>query len=417
MHKRMKTISAVVLVLALVLCLVYPAERVSADKLGQLQEELDKLESQKKETADKIAELESQLSSNATQIQEVAAQKALIDQEIFLMYEQIAAIDQQIQTLERMIADKQDALVKAQTRLSELSAKNKERIRAMEENGNLSYWSVLFKANSFADLLDRLNMIQEIAEADRQRLKEMNQAAQEVADARQELYEQKDAQEAVKAELTDAQKALEGKRADADALLSQLNAKGAEFQSLLAQSEDAQSELLDEIAKVEKEYDAEEYRQWLATSEPETTQPTSGGSTTVTPPASSGDWLVPINYDWFTSPFGYRWHPKSGVWKMHYGVDLAASTGTPIVASRSGVIRTTDYEEGGAGYYVSINHGDGYASIYMHMTHYIVSPGDYVSAGQVIGYCGSTGLSTGPHLHFGISYNGTYVNPADYIDI
>lgn len=417
MNKRIRTIIAFALVLVLAVSLIYPPERVSADKLGQLQEELDKLEVQKQEAADKIAELESQLDSNATQIKEVAAQKELIDQEIFLLYEQITAIDQQIETLELMIADKQDALVKAQTRLSELSAKNKERIRAMEENGNLSYWSVLFKANSFADLLDRLNMIQEIAEADRQRLKEMNQAAQEVADAKAQLQEQKDAQETVKAELTDAQKALESKRADADTLLAQLNAKGEEFQSLLAQSEDAQSELMDEIAKVEKEYDAEEYRQWLATSEPETTNPAPSGSTTVTPPESSSDWLVPINYNWFTSPFGYRWHPKTGVWKMHYGVDLAAPTGTPIVASRSGVVRTTDYEEGGAGYYVSINHGDGYASIYMHMTHYIVSPGDYVSAGQVIGYCGSTGLSTGPHLHFGISYNGTYVNPADYIDI
>lgn len=102
---------------------------------------------------------------------------------------------------------------------------------------------------------------------------------------------------------------------------------------------------------------------------------------------------------------------------MHYGVDLSAPEGTPIYATRSGYISWTGYEEGGAGNYVQINHGDGYKSIYMHMTHYIVEQGQYVEAGQVIGYCGSTGGSTGPHLHFGISYNGEYVNPVGYINI
>ena len=110
-----------------------------------------------------------------------------------------------------------------------------------------------------------------------------------------------------------------------------------------------------------------------------------------------------------------RVHPISGVYKMHEGVDLSAPQGTPIYAARSGKVTTTSFQAGGAGYYVSINHGDGFSSVYMHMTHYIVKPGDYVNAGQVIGYVGSTGGSTGPHLHFGISYNGKYVNPMNYI--
>ena len=97
------------------------------------------------------------------------------------------------------------------------------------------------------------------------------------------------------------------------------------------------------------------------------------------------------------------------------GIDMAAAQGTPIFATRAGYVSTAAYQEGGAGYYVSINHGDGYRSIYIHMTHYIVKKGEYVEAGQIIGYVGSTGGSTGPHLHFGISYNGQYVNPANYI--
>ena len=110
-----------------------------------------------------------------------------------------------------------------------------------------------------------------------------------------------------------------------------------------------------------------------------------------------------------------RVHPISGVNKMHEGGDLSAPQGTPIYAAKSGKVTTTSFQAGGAGYYVSINHGDGFSSVYMHMTHYIVKPGNYVSAGQVIGYVGSTCGSTGLHLHFGISYNGKYVNPMNYI--
>ena len=127
-------------------------------------------------------------------------------------------------------------------------------------------------------------------------------------------------------------------------------------------------------------------------------------------------WLVPISYTEFSSPFGYRINPIYADWRFHYGVDFGAPSGEPIYATRSGVVTTATYGSSG-GWYVIINHQDGYTSNYLHMTHYIVSPGQYVAAGEVIGYCGSTGDSTGPHLHFAIYYNGTAVNPADYIAI
>lgn len=99
---------------------------------------------------------------------------------------------------------------------------------------------------------------------------------------------------------------------------------------------------------------------------------------------------------------------------MHNGVDLPAPKGTPIYASRSGFVTIATYHNT-AGNYVKIDHQDGYSSVYMHMTHYVVEKGEYVNAGQLIGYVGSTGRSKGNHLHFGISYNGKYVNPMDYI--
>ena len=145
--------------------------------------------------------------------------------------------------------------------------------------------------------------------------------------------------------------------------------------------------------------------------EPEVTQPDPG------PETGEAVWRSPLTKpSWIVSPYGMRLHPKLGIWRMHHGVDLDGDLGDPIVAARSGVVSYATYEEYGGGNYIFINHGDGYSSTYMHMTHYIVKVGDIVSAGQVVGYMGSTGLSTGVHLHFGIYYNGESVNPADYVD-
>lgn len=139
----------------------------------------------------------------------------------------------------------------------------------------------------------------------------------------------------------------------------------------------------------------------------------SGGSSGSS--SSSSGWLYPLPYRVaVTSAYGYRVHPVTGAWSFHTGVDLGAAEGTPIYATRSGTVTTATYSDV-YGNYVTINHGDGYSSLYGHMTHYVVSAGEYVSQGEVIGYVGSTGWSTGPHLHFTIYYNGSTVNPMDYI--
>ncbi len=384
--------------------------RASAASSGAIKEQLNELEKDKEKIQAEIEALENQLSANMGEMEAVVAQKDLIDQEVFLLHEQVKNINEQISAYSVLIADKQDELVEAETKLAELNEKNKERIRAMEENGTLSYWSVLFQANSFSDLLDRLNIVQEIAAADNKRMQEMSAAAKVVAEAKAELETEKTALEENRTELAETEKTLEKKRAEADALLVDLVAKGQEFEDLIAQSEDEEAELLLQIAKKEKEYDKAKHEEWLATSVP---TPTYKPSTSI--PSSSG-WITPCSYVAFTSPFGYRYHPIGGNWKMHYGVDLAGPTGTPIYAAKSGRVAIASYN-GSAGYHVELIHENGFASVYMHMTHYVVSVGDYVSQGQVIGYMGSTGGSTGPHLHFGISYNGTYVNPADYINI
>ena len=257
-------------------------------------------------------------------------------------------------------------------------------------------------------------MVKEIAAADKRRLKELAKAAEEVTLAQEALATEKEALESTKEELDAAQASLAEKRAEADELLLQLIAKGEEYQKMLDESEELQEVLMAEIADLEAEYENAKYLEWLATYVPPTTYPSDDRTPSSNAPSSSG-WVAPLSYLNVTSPFGNRLHPILGYYRMHNGVDLAASRHQPIYAAKSGVVTVASYQEGGAGWYVSINHGDGYSSIYMHMTNYIVSVGQYVTAGQVIGYAGDSGLSKGVHLHFGISYNGTYVNPMDYI--
>lgn len=391
-----------------------------AARSDELKAQLDAMKAEKAEIDAKIQEIQGQITENNDEMRDMVAQKDLIDQEIFLLFQQEEVINGQIATYSLLIADKQEQLEDAETKFTELTERNKDRIQAMEEEGQLSYWSVLFEANSFSDLLDRFNMVQEIAAADKRRLQELSNAAEEVTAAKAALETEKLALEGSKEELAVTQAQLAEKRAEADVLLAELVNKGLEYEELMEQSEDEQAKLMQEIANKEDEYDQAKYQEWLATSVPTPNVPnapsydTSGS--TGTSDVGGVSWKVPINYTAFTSPFGYRIHPIYGYQKFHYGVDLAAPTGTPIYATRSGTVDTASYN-GSAGYYVQINHGDGFRSIYMHMTHYVVYSGQHVTQGQVIGYCGSTGGSTGPHLHFGISYNGSYVNPANYIRI
>ena len=405
-------VMAAIMLLSLILSLI--PTRVGAASSGEIRKQIAALKEEKKEIDAQLKDVKNQLKENNNEISSIVARKDTIDQEIQLLHQQMDNINHQVATYALLIADKQDELDDANYRLDDLNAKNKERLRAMEEDGAISYWAVIFKANSFSDLLDRISMVQEINAADQRRLKEISEVAQQVSTVQSELVREKAELDAVRKELDAAEVTMAEKRAEADKLLAELVARGEEFEALIDESEDLQSDLMKQIAQKEKDLKAQEYKEWLATYVP-TTRPSGTDTTPSTQAPSSSGWVKPLRSYTITSPFGMRVHPISGVYKMHEGVDLSAPQGTPIYAAKSGKVTTTSFQAGGAGYYVSINHGDGFSSVYMHMTHYIVKPGNYVSAGQVIGYVGSTGGSTGPHLHFGISYNGKYVNPMNYI--
>ncbi len=391
---------------------VLPA-KVYALSSDEIQKQIDELEEQNEQIQAQIDELEQQKQDNYSEMEEVVQEKSNIDEQIALLNAQIMVTEEQVSSYAVLIADKQAEYDEAQARFTELNEKNRERIRAMEENGAVSYWSVLFKANSFSDFLDRLNMIQEIAAADKRRLQEMNQAAAELSRAQEELILQKTALEQAKLGLDATKAVLDEKRQQSNSLLADLVARGEEYQQLLDEGEALLEEKLQELAEKEVEYTEALQREW---EEAHPSQPESSGGS-VDAPVSDGGWVVPCSYVYVSSPFNpNRVHPILGYARPHNGIDLAANLGNPVYATSSGTVTVADYEGGGAGNYVFINHGDGFSSVYMHMDYYIVSVGEYVSAGEVIGYVGTTGLSEGPHLHFGIAYNGSYVNPASYIN-
>lgn len=382
----------------------YAPARVEAASSKEIKEELDELKKEQDELKKQKKELNAQIKDNMSEMEKIVAQKDIVDQEVFLLHEQINNMNRQIQTYNLLIADKQKELDAARARYNDLSALYKDRIREMEMYGKLSYWSVLAQANSIGDLLDRVSMISEIQQADERRMKELDQAAKEVEQAQNLLTEEKAALELARAELDVTQAELMAKREEADAMLKVLIAKGEEFDALMEAAEAESEKLLAEIAKTEKEYNDAKKKEEEAARPP---KPPAG--------AASAGWHMPIAYyTRLSSPYGYRTHPVTGEKQsFHNGVDLASPEGTAILAARAGTVTKASYSSVN-GWYVTINHGDGFSTSYLHMTHYTVKVGQTVSAGQKIGECGSTGRSTGPHLHFTIYYEGGTVNPAQY---
>lgn len=399
-----------------VLCLMLPVFGYAASS-KEIREEINGLQKEAEALEEKQAELEAQLADNLEKIEDIVAQKNVIDQQIALLNQQIRNTTDRIAAQNQLIADDQDALDAAREQLALLRTASKARIRAMEEGGELSYWAVVFEAESFTDLLDRVNMIREIAEADRHRLDMLAAAALEVEEAQASLETEKKNLELVKAKLQEEQALLDEKGEEANKLLRELIRRGAEYEALLEEAEAEEQALLEKIAQKKDEFDKAKYQEWLATYVPPAPPAGSGGNTAGGNTGGTGNtsgWRSPLASYTLTSPFGMREHPITGEYKMHNGIDMAAPAGTPIYAAKGGQVSVAGYDSS-AGNYVQLAHGDGYRSVYMHMTSFAVRAGQYVAQGQLIGYVGNTGASKGNHLHFGISLNGSYVNPIGYI--
>lgn len=411
---RRRLVSIIALVLAAVMVLglflsIIPTIANAASS-ATIKKQLEALKEEAKQIKAEQKALKKQQNENTSATKDIVEQKLEIEAEIKLIHDEIDNINAQIQTYNVLIAEKQGELDEAVLQQRELSNRYSARIRAMEKSSNMSYWSVLFQSRSFAEFLSNLRMMEDIAKADEAMMAELDAAARAIEEAQVFLNMEKDGLNEQRAILKEAQAALDEKNAQADLLLDELNDKAHELGDLEQKYEALEDELTKDIAKKEKEYN-EAKKKEEAAQKPSNGGGSSGGGSA----GSTGGWAYPLpKRVKITSAYGYRYHPTTGKYSFHTGVDLAASKGTPIYAMRDGTV-TTASKTNVWGNYVVINHGDGYSSLYAHMTKYTVSYGQQVKKGQVIGYVGSTGWSTGAHLHLTIYYNGATVNPAKFL--
>ena len=419
MRSRNKFTRIVCIVLAVIMTLSLVTTAlivmVNAASSKEIEKELVDLRAQQAELKKQSDALKAEIDQNEAETQTLIEKKADIDRQMDMSRQTIENLNAQIQQYSLLIADKQAELETSLAEEAALNEQYKARLRTMEETGKVSYWSILFGASSFSDLLDKIDMIQEIAKSDQLMMDKMAAMSEKIAGERADLETQMDDLNAAKDELAVQQAELETQRAESDELLIQM---AKEYESMSAEYEDYEAmedALSEQIAKSETEYFnalSREEAARIAAAAKNNPASSSGSSG-----SGSGGFVFPLAYATkITDAYGYRIHPLSGTKKWHNGVDFAAGEGTAIYATKAGTVTSATYNEA-YGNMVTINHGDGYSSLYGHMTNYIVSVGDTVSAGQTIGYVGSTGWSTGPHLHFTIYYNGSDVNPLNYVSM
>ena len=364
-----------------------PVQAVTQADIDALQDDAEALTAQRKE-------LESQLADLADDKSQALARKNLLDSQIANTNAQIANVEAQIAQYDTLITQTQGELDQAEADEARQMEVFRQCVRAMEEGGTVSYWSVLFNAADFADLLGRLDAANEIMEFRQGVVDDLRALQVEIAGKKADLESQRAGQQEAKAQLETTRAELDRQRAEANALVVEIQSNESEYKDALDAIEAEEESIQAEIVRLSQE---------LAAANGE-----SGN-------AALGGYIWPVSSRRITSPFGNRNTGIPGASTNHKGVDIggvgynsevhAAKAGTVIVSQRS-----SSYGE-----YVVVSHGSGNTTLYAHMSSRKVSVGDYVAQGDVLGITGSTGISSGPHLHFEITENGSRVNPLNYL--
>lgn len=418
-QRKLTRLVCIILAVVMVLSLVAYALTlvVGAASSKEILKELEALRAEQSEIKAKSDALEASIEQNQSKTQTLVQQKADLDQQMEITRTTINNLHAQVQQYSLLIAEKQKELEAAQDAEAQLQEQYRTRLRSMEETGSVSYWSILFQASSFSDLLDRVDMIREIAKSDQLILEQLAEATAAVERERTELEQQRQELERTEQELNDQQTLQEQQREESNKMILQMQVEYAALSEDYKAAEAAEDELRETIKQTETAYfnalSKEEAAQIAAQNKANNNKanPNSAGAT------ATGGFLFPLAWsNGVTCAYGPRTHPIYGYQSNHTGVDLGSGMNTEIYATKSGTVTASSYGEAN-GYYLTINHGDGYSSLYAHMVSNEVSVGDYVTQGQVIGHVGLSGWTTGAHLHFEILYNGSNVNPMNYISL
>ena len=365
-----------------------PVQHAQAASTSQLKSRLAELKSARAEANAAVEALEGESEKYSEKI-------AALDYQIQSTRAELNATQKIIDSLTRDIADKQDELDETIAQLDEKQELFETRIRVMYENGDTTYLEVLLSSEDFSDMLTNMEIVSQIMDYDKRIVEEYKALKAQIETQKAALESDRKDKQDYADDLEQAYEEIEAQKKEYKALKAKVDSdlalKKAEAERMLRE----QDEINDEIAALSRQ---------------ETAASGGGGGKVY---SGSLVWPCP-SYSRISSQYGYRTHPISGTRKLHKGLDIAASSGNPVIAAASGTV-VKSYFSSSYGNYIVISHGGGLMTAYAHMTRRLVSVGDTVAAGQQIGTVGSTGNSTGNHLHFEVYENGTAVNPRNYV--
>ena len=389
-----------------------------AESARVTQTQIDRLKAEKREYERRKREVQSKI--NAMEFERLAEmqKKKILDERIHLTALEIKNINKTIEQFYQLIREKEYEVFLAQNREDDQFSKYRSRVRDMEENGIVSYLELIFDAVSFSDLLARIDFISDIMRSDKKMFDDLQAARIETEENKADLEE-------TKAELENEKEQLESKEAE---LLEQLEeahefilrleddlaAEGQLRDELIADENRVQREIRTAEAQLQRQREEEERRkreeqQRQQQAQQGTTGGGSSGGSGSGAVSGSGQLGWPVPGGRIIS----RWGASRGN-RSHQGLDISGAHGANVVAAASGTVITNSYGSG-YGYYVTISHGNGLSTLYSHLSSSAVNVGDTVSKGQVVGYVGSTGNATTPHLHFEVFVNGVRVNPERWL--
>lgn len=395
-----RRITALGLILVLAAGIPIQASSASTEKVTEDDASTKSLQ----EAQDEKAQLEKALKEAQGTIEDLKDSKGDIESKVTELNQQLIDISAQITDLENQLTAKsediqetKDELAGAKEREAQQYADMKVRIQFMYENGQTSYLEALLSSRNISEFLNSADYIAQIQSYDRQKLTEYQDTVESIVNLEAQLEQEYTDLEALKS-------TVESNKATVAAMMRQ---KESELADISGDIEDAQSDADYYAAEIQAQ---EELIAAIKRAEAEKAaagveeHPYTGGAFRWPCPSSTR----------VTSDYGTRVSPMSGASSNHKGIDIGASAGADIIAAADGTVTAASYSSA-AGNYVMIDHGGGLYTVYMHASSLLVSPGQTVSAGDVIAKVGSTGISTGSHLHFGVSLNGSYVSPWSYL--
>jgi len=404
-RNKIARIIAIILALLMAGSILFSAVGALTAGAVPTQAEINKLREQKKEHERRKQEIQSRINTIEFERMTEVAKKTVLDDRIVLTGMEIENITETIDFYALLIIEKENEVVAAQGREDAQFMKYKRRVRDMEENGVISYLEIVFDSTGFSDLLARLDFIRDIMNADERTYNDLIKAKLETDAAREALIETKLEMEEERVLLKQLNLELEQQLDEAHALIKSIETN-LETEKALYQEERAEADKIQrEINVKQAEYDQEQERKRIAAANRI---------------KGTGDLMWPVpGFRNVSSGFGLRLHPIYRVYRQHTGIDIGAAHGSRVVAADTGTVLISDYNSN-YGNYIVISHGasiggKNVTTLYAHLSSRGVKAGATVTKGDTIGRIGSTGVSTGPHLHFEVTIGGVRVNPEKYL--